>query len=108
MNYNSASKYMTARQASAMGRASQKVQALKKVAAADYGLYSIRSGLQLAVIVVDMRTPVFKEHSVLLFDASKKNRYRWMHNMQKQRGLIGLHDTMKKLSKEVPPLMSDD
>jgi hypothetical protein len=109
MNYFSAGRYYTKEQASAMGKASQKVQALRRLSSADYAPIPVRSGLQLAVIVLDCRTPVIQESSLLLFQANEyQNRYRWMHNMEKQEGLLGWHDAMSKMSSGVRPLLIPD
>ena len=45
MNYFSARKYMRQEQAARMGRASQKAQALRRMAEADYDPIPVRSGL---------------------------------------------------------------
>ncbi len=106
MNYYGARKYMTREQAARMGRASQKAQELKRMAEADYDPVPVRSGLQLVVITLDMRTPLFIEHCALLFDVGKQNRYRWMLDMEKQNGLIGWHDAGREVLGMTRPLLS--
>jgi len=97
---------MTKQQFSRMGKASQKVQALKRLAAGDRADIPIRSGLQLSCIIIDFRRKEPVETNYLLFDAGKQNRYRWMKNMQKQDGLIGWTNTMRMATKNVRPLLN--
>lgn len=97
---------MAREQAARMGMASQKVQALRRLAAADHDPVPVRSGLQLVVITLDMRTPLFIEHCALLFDVGKKDRYRWMIDMEKQNGLIGWHDAGREVLCMTRPLLS--
>jgi len=97
---------MTSDQSARMGRASQKVQALRRLAEADHGPYPIRSGLQLVIITLDMRTPMSIENCAMLFDVGKENRYRWMLNMEKQNGLIGWHDAGREVIGKTRPLLS--
>jgi hypothetical protein len=107
MNYRGAKKYLTHKQASQMGLASQKVQALKRLAAADHDPAPTRSGLQLAIITLDMRTQTPSEHCALLFDIGLKNSYRWMLDFEKQHNKIGWHDagrTILTLTRPLAPL----
>ena len=109
MNYFSARGLYTKEQASAMGKASQKAQELIRLANADHDPYPVSSGLQLAVITLDCRTPIIKESSLLLFQAnSYKNRYRWMLDMEKQDGLLGWSDAMQYMAAQTRPLISLD
>ena len=96
---------MSKEQAAEMGRASQKAQTLQRLARADYDPIPVRSGLQLAFITVDMRTPIVREHCALLFDVGKENRYRWMLDMEKQDGLIGWHDAIRDVAGMTKPLI---
>jgi hypothetical protein len=107
MDYFGARKYMTSEQAARMGKTSQKAQTLKRLARTDYDPIPVRSGLQLVIITLDMRTPTFREHCAMLFDANKENRYRWMLNMEKQNGLIGWHDAAREVIGQTRPLLSN-
>ena len=105
MDYLSARRYLTKEQASTMGKVSAKVRELKRLAEADSDPYPIRSGLQLAIITIDLRLPAPNEHCALLFEASGyENRYRWMLDMEKQHGIIGWHDAGRRLLKMTRPL----
>ena len=97
---------MTSEQSARMGRASQKKQALERLAMAGDDPIPVRSGLQLVIITLDMRTPVFKEHCAMLFNAGMKDRYRWMLDLEKQDGLIGWHDAARKVIGQTRPLLS--
>lgn len=81
MNHNSAKKYLTSQQASHMGLVSQRVQAIKRLAAADHDPLPVRSGLQLAIITLDM---------------------------QKHPGRIGWHQAGRDLLKLTKPLLSTE
>ena len=107
MNYFSARGLYTKEQASAMGKASQKAQGLIRLANADHDPRPVRSGLQLAIITLDLRTPSITESSLLLFRANDyQNRYRWMLDMEKQDGLIGWSNAMQQMTQQVKPLIS--
>lgn len=88
-----------------MGQASQKVQALKRMADPAEP-YHIRSGLELVIITLDMRTPIYGEHCAMLFNVGKKDRYRWMLDMEKQNGLVGWHDAARQVIGMTRPLLS--
>jgi len=105
MNHNGAEKYFTREQASRLGIASQKAQALKRLAAADHAPLPTRSGLQLAIITLDMRTPEPIEHCALLLDIGQKNSYRWMLDFKKQPKKIGWHDAGRTVLSLTRPLV---
>lgn len=89
-----------------MGRVSQKLQALRRLANADHAPTPVRSGLQLAIVTLDLRTPEAIEHYALLFDIGKTNRYRWMLDGEKQDALIGWHAAARTVINLTRPLAS--
>lgn len=101
MNYNGAFKYMTKEQCARMGRASQRIQAIQRLANADHTPIPVRSGLQMGFVMFDCRGHYWNERCVLLFDAGKENRYRWMADFQKQDGLVGWNDAIRESAKEI-------
>lgn len=104
MNHFSAEKYMTPEQAARLGRVSQKIQALRRVVNAEHAPLAPRSGLQLAIVTLDMRTSDHIEHCALLFDIGRANRYRWMLDMQKQQNPVGWHAAARSVINLTRPL----
>lgn len=66
----------------------------------------IRSGLQLACIAIDLRGPVARANHILLFDVGYTNRYQLFLNNVEQAKPIGWTPAMRRLERQVRPLMS--
>ena len=101
MSHYGAERYFTSAQASHMAKLKQKLDAIRRLAEADYDPTPIRSGLQMGFIMFDIRTGYWREQCALLFDVGKENRYRHMINMEKQNGLIGWSDAVRQAEKKI-------
>ena len=98
--------YMAPAQRRRISAAGVQARYLKRLAADPPDYPPIPEGLRMGAIFLDFRTPEPQENIILLFQKGDyHNRYRWMLNNEKQRGLVGWHDAVRKTAKIFRPLL---